>query len=127
MASSVAVDFAQIVAWNRRVIGEAADVPDRVERAVTAAAADVEDRAVAMAPVRTGALRASIRTTGKGLRRRVAAGNAKAYYAQFHEFGTGKMPAHPFLVHQANEGTAAAFEARVATATFAGAIFRGGG
>jgi HK97 gp10 family phage protein len=127
MASSVAVDFAQIVAWNRRVIGEAADVPDRVGRAVAAAAGDVEDRAVAMAPVRTGALRASIRTTGKGLRRRVAAGNAKAYYAAFQEFGTGQMSAHPFLVHQANEGTAAAFEARVAMATFAGAIFRGEG
>lgn len=121
----VVVDISDLIAWNRILGIEAVEIARRVEPAVAAEANDVRAAATARAPYLHGALRESIRTTGAGLRRRVAAGSAKAYYAPFQEFGTSKMAAHPFLITQANNETLGQFERRVATATFAGQIYRG--
>jgi HK97 gp10 family phage protein len=102
---------------------EAARVVARVEPQVAVTQAIVVARATAAAPKLTGALAGSIRPVGGGLRRRVKAGNAKAYYARFQEFGTGKMAAHPFLLIQANAGAQAAFERRVDHAITSGGIY----
>jgi HK97 gp10 family phage protein len=126
MARPVVVDISPLVAWNKLLATESVAIAARVAPAVTAEAGAVQARVTAAVPVGiTGALRSSIRTTGRGLRRRVAAGSAKAYYGPFQEFGTAKMPAHPFLITQANSETLTEFERRVSTATFAGAIYRG--
>jgi HK97 gp10 family phage protein len=125
MASRIVVDISDIVAWNRLLAHEAADIVRRVEPAVADSSGDVERAAQAAAPVLTGALRASFRRTGSGLRQRVAAGGGKAHYAVFQEFGTSKMAAHPFLIHQANRTTHEAFARKVDRAVMAGQIMRG--
>lgn len=125
MARPVVVDISQLVRWNKLLATESVAIAARVAPTVAAEAGAVQGRVVAAVPTLTGALRSSIRTTGRGLRRRVAAGSAKAYYGPFQEFGTAKMTAHPFLITQANPETLAEFERRVSTATFAGAIYRG--
>ena len=125
MARPVVVDISQLIAWNRILAIESVAIAARVQPAVDAETRDVQNEAQARAPHRTGALEASIRTGGSGLRRRVSAGSGKAYYARFQEFGTRKMRANPFLITQANQETLGEFERRVVTATFAGAIYRG--
>jgi HK97 gp10 family phage protein len=126
VAARVIVDISQLAAWNKLLATESVAIAARVMPAVETEAAAVRQRAESQAPTRTGVLRGSIRTTGSGLRRRVAAGSAKAYYAPFQEFGTRKMAANPFLITEANPETLSEFERRVTTATFAGAIYRGG-
>lgn len=125
MARPVVVDISELVRWNKLLATESVEIAGRAAGAVAKETSDVEGRVLGAVPVLSGALRSTVRTTGGGLRRRVAAGSAKAYYGPFQEFGTGKMSPHPFLITHANPETLAEFEARVRTATFAGAIYRG--
>jgi HK97 gp10 family phage protein len=118
------LDMSEVQRWGGLLDSEVHAVGRRIETAVAAETATVVARAGAMAPVRTGALRASIRPLGKGLRRQVRAGNKKAFYARFQEFGTSKMRANPFLVVQANPGAQAEFETLVDRALGQGEIYR---
>jgi HK97 gp10 family phage protein len=120
----IRLDMSEVQRWGGLLDSEARQVGRRIETAVAAQTTIVAARAVAAAPVRTGALRGSIRPLGKGLRRRVRAGNNKAFYAGFQEFGTHKMQANPFLVKQVNPGAQAEFEARVDRALGQGDIYR---
>ena len=77
-----------------KLFAEASDkVNQQVAEIVTEAAYETRDNAKATVPVRTGALKSSIRAyqynnnTKSAL---VTAGNRNAYYAPFVEFGTGK-------------------------------------
>lgn len=67
----------------------------RAEEAVAKAVFDIEARAKAAAPVKTGFLKSSIQGSTSGLQGRV---DAQAEYAVFVEFGTRRMSARPFLV-----------------------------
>jgi len=116
--------MSEVQRWGGLLDSEAREVGRRIETAVAAQTVAVVGRATAAAPVRTGALRGSIRPLGKGLRRRVRAGNAKAFYARYQEFGTRKMQANPFLVVQANPGAQSEFETRVDRALGEGAIYQ---
>lgn len=70
-------------------------LPDKVDRAVAKAAADVEAQAKIRAAVDTGFMRASIHAEKVGTgHHRVVVG---AEYAQYVEFGTRHMAAQPFL------------------------------
>jgi len=117
-------DMSEVQRWSGLLDSEARDVGRRIETAVGEQTTAVVARAVAAAPVRTGALRGSIRPDGKGLGRRVRAGGSKAFYARYQEFGTRKMAANPFLVIQANPGTESEFETRVDRALGEGAIYQ---
>lgn len=57
----------------------------------------VGQRAQALAPVRTGKLRASIAASSSGLNGRVGLISKDAYYWRFVEFGTVRIPARPFF------------------------------
>jgi HK97 gp10 family phage protein len=121
----ISFDFSQVVRWSEALDAEAIAVGRRVETAVAAQTAAVTGRAIAEAPVgETKQLRGSIKPAGRGLRRRVRAGGGKAYYARFHEFGTRKMSANPFLLKQANARAQAEFEKRVDLALGAGSVYR---
>ena len=83
-------------------------VAERVQGdGLIAVARVVRDEAKVLVPVRTGALRASIRTrrvaarvSGKrvaGAAARVVAGGAAAPHAALVEYGTVRAPAHPYL------------------------------
>jgi HK97 gp10 family phage protein len=121
---AVIVDTSEIQRWGGLLASEAGQVVSRVTPEVAATTAMVVARANAEAPRLTGALAGSIRPSGGGLRRRVKAGNARAYYARFQEFGTGKMAAHPFLLKQANPGSQAQFERDVDNAIGRGGVYR---
>ena len=71
-----------------------ARLPGAADYATELAADAVVERARARVPVRTGALRASIRKAGGGRRWIVTATMA---YAAFVEFGTRFMAARPYL------------------------------
>lgn len=68
-------------------------------RGVHRAAGFVADLARQLAPVDTGALRASIRVTPDqpALRMTVQAGGGVVDYAAFVEYGTSRSPAQPFM------------------------------
>jgi HK97 gp10 family phage protein len=121
---AVIVDTSEIQRWGGLLASEAAQVAARVTPEVAAAQAMVVARANAEVPRLTGALAGSIRPLGSGLRRRVKAGNARAYYARFQEFGTAKMAASPFLLKQANPSTQAQFERQVDDAIGRGGVYR---
>lgn len=116
--------MSEVQRWGGLLDSEARQVGQRIETAVAAQTLAVVTRAGAVAPTRTGALRGSIRPLGKALRRRVRAGNNKAFYAGFQEFGTRKMSANPFLVVQVNPGSQSEFETRVDRALGEGDIYR---
>jgi len=118
------LDMSEVQRWGGLLDSEARQVGRRIETAVAAQTAVVVARATAAAPYRFGALRGSIRPLGKGLRRRVRAGNSKAFYARYQEFGTRKMRAHPFLVVQVNSGSQTEFESRVDRALAEGEIYQ---
>jgi HK97 gp10 family phage protein len=118
------VDTSEVQRWGGMLASEAAQVVSRIEPAVSTEQRVVQARAIAMAGVRTGAMRASIRPGGSGLRRKVTAGNRRAYYARFQEFGTRKMSANPFLLIQANPAEQAMFEGRVNRALGQGEVYR---
>jgi HK97 gp10 family phage protein len=63
-------------------------------RAVQESGKQLQQAAQAAAPVRTGALRGSIKVTGSGL---TATVGTDLRYAPYVEFGTGKMAPEPFL------------------------------
>lgn len=120
----IRIDFSQVERWANLLDEEAAQIGRRVEFAVGVQTQEVAARARTDAPVgETKQLRGSIRPTGRRLRRRVVAGGGKAYYARFQEFGTRKMPAHPFLLKQANDAAQAEFEKRVDDAIGMGGIY----
>lgn len=97
----------------------------RVEPVVAAQQAVVVARASGVVPRgTTGQLAGSIRPLGKGLRRMVRAGNNKAFYARFQEFGTRKMSANPFLLVQANAAARSEFERRVERAIEDGEVYQ---
>jgi HK97 gp10 family phage protein len=54
----------------------------------------------------------------------VRAGNNKAFYARFQEFGTRKMSANPFLLVQANAAARSEFERRVERAIEDGEVYQ---
>jgi HK97 gp10 family phage protein len=118
------LDTSEVQHWRGLLDGEARAIGQRIEGAVGAQALVVAGRAIAEAPHLTGALRGSIRPLGRGLRQRVKAGNNRAFYARFQEFGTRKMAANPFLFKQANAGAHAEFEARVSRALAQGPIYQ---
>lgn len=74
-----------------------AEVRSQLPRMVKEAAEPVRARAQTLAPWKTGALAGSVRIVGGSNRIAVRAGGKKAFYARFQEYGTKKMPAHPFL------------------------------
>jgi HK97 gp10 family phage protein len=121
---AVIVDTSELQRWGGLLASEAAQIVGRVTPEVAATQAIVVSRANAAAPRLTGALAGSIRPLGSGLRRRVKAGSARAYYARFQEFGTRKMAAHPFLLIQANPGSQAEFERRVDNVIGRGEVYR---
>lgn len=121
---TVHVDISEVQRWGGLLASEAQEIVARVMPAVAEQQQAVEADARAAAPQQTGALRDSIRGTGKGLTRRVKAGNRRARYAPFVEFGTSKMSARPFLITQANANTRNEFEGRVQRAVDQGPIYR---
>jgi HK97 gp10 family phage protein len=122
---AVYVDTSELQRWGGLLASEAAQVVARVTPEVAQTQAMVVARANAEVPRgATGALAGSIRPLGSGLRRRVKAGNARAYYARFQEFGTRKMAASPFLLKQANPGSQSEFERRVDDAIGKGGVYR---
>jgi HK97 gp10 family phage protein len=118
------LDMSEIQRWSGLLDAEARQIGQRIETAVAHETATVVTRATAAAPVLTGTLRGSIRPLGKGLRRRVKAGNSKAFYARYQEFGTRKMAANPFLVIQANPMAQSEFESLVDRAIGQGEIYQ---
>lgn len=74
----------------------AAQYPEKTSMAVRKAAEDIEARAKEEAPVDTGNLRNSIKTesSSDGLS---AAVGTHVEYGIYQEFGTYKMPAHPYM------------------------------
>lgn len=118
------VDMGEVQRWGGLLASEVGQVAPRIEAAVSAEQTVVMARAAAMAGVRTGAMRASIRPGGSGLRRKVTAGDRRAFYARFQELGTRKMSANPFILIQANPGAEAEFEQRVDVALARGGIYR---
>lgn len=121
---TVSVDLSEVQRWGGLLASEAQEIVNRVVPAVADQQQQVEAAARAAAPRRTGALQDSIRGTGKGLTRRVKAGNRRARYAPFVEFGTSKMSAEPYLITQANAATRNEFEGRVQRAVDQGPIYR---
>jgi len=79
---------------NLGVISEA--VRARASEAVRKAALDIEAHAKVNAPVDTGALRNSITTEEVDDLNQIVGTNVE--YSIYQEFGTVKMPAHPFLI-----------------------------
>ena len=73
----------------------AAGIKSKTPAAVAQGGKLVEADAKAMAPVDTGALRASITSKPAGMRCDIG---TNVEYAIYQEFGTYKMAAHPFLV-----------------------------
>lgn len=117
MASSVTVKVEGLRELGERMKGLSEDMNNRIARAATAAGAVViRDAAKQKAPVRTGNLKKNIIVKrlpkgessltsehivtvrkGKLTKKQQASGLNDAFYAQFVEYGTAKMPAQPFL------------------------------
>ena len=112
----IQLDTSELQRWGGLLQSEVAAIAVRIQPAVDQQTRETVTRAKAAAPILTGALQASIRPFGKGLRRRVRAGGGKAFYGRFQEFGTRKMRAHPFLIPQVNPSALTEFEARVVRA-----------
>lgn len=120
----ITADTSDLQQWSQLLASEVSQIVTRIEPAMTAQQADITNRAQAAAPHRTGALRSSIRPSGRGLARRVQAGGGRAFYAHYQEFGTRKMSANPFLLRQANAQAAAELEDKMARALTTGPIWR---
>lgn len=123
MPGHVAIDFTDVQRWGGLLAEETVAIAQRVEPAVVAQQRSVHQAIQEAAPFRTGALRGSVRTTGKGLSRWVRAGSRKAFYARFLEFGTRKMDARPFVRPHAGEPELREFERRVDAALTDGPIY----
>jgi HK97 gp10 family phage protein len=124
---SVQLETSQLQRWGGLLAIEVTAIVNRVKPAVGEQTDVVVSRAQASAPALTGALRGSIRPTGagrSGLSRRVRAGNSKAFYAGYQEFGTRKMDANPFLLEQVNSNALSEYEGRVGRALDDGEIYQ---
>ncbi len=121
----ITIDTGSVTQWAGLLRSEVLEVANRIEPAVAAMTTEIESRAVAAAPVRTGALRSGIRSTPpRRLRANVRLPvGGKTFYGRFQEFGTRKMSAHPFLLVQANAAAHAQFEGRVDRVLRAGGPF----
>lgn len=73
-----------------------------IETGVAEGASIVRDRARALCPVRTGALRNSISAESSGNKAEIS---AEKEYGVFVEFGTSKMSPKPFMVPALLEST----------------------
>lgn len=102
---TIRVDF-------NRLRGASGKVRSRLEQAVDRGALTVQAGAMSRAPVDTGALRASIHTTGGGLSREV---NSGVFYAIYQEFGT-RYQSGTAHMRPAAEAARPAFEAACAEA-----------
>ena len=84
--------------WNQKKV--LAAISGRVVQNMDRACQFAEEQARARAPVRRGILRSHIthqvRARGTTVEGRVGV-IRKAFWGWFHEMGTSKMPAHPFL------------------------------
>jgi HK97 gp10 family phage protein len=74
--------------------------PD-ITRILDEVAAFIKERAQQLAPVLTGALRESIDVVVQGW---AILASVSVDYAQFVEYGTSKMAAHPFMTPAIEEG-----------------------
>jgi HK97 gp10 family phage protein len=72
-------------------------LPARVDAIAARGAGQTAKSARALVPVRTGALRASIRVERSGVGHAVRAGGGAVDYAAYVEFGTRRMAARPYL------------------------------
>lgn len=120
----IEVDLSEVQQWAGLLAEEIIEIGQRVEVAVGEQTDIVNQGATRDVPVLTGALRGTIRSTGKGLRRSVRAGTSRVFWARFQEFGTRKMSANPFLLPQADEAAQRDFVRRVDQAVNGGAIYQ---
>lgn len=74
-----------------------ADLPARADAIARQGAEHAAESARALVPVRTGALRASIRAERTSTGHAVRAGGGAVDYAAYVEFGTRRMAARPYL------------------------------
>ena len=110
MANAITI---KLVVTSNKLPGLSAAARRRVSQAVRKAAFDIEARAKTKAPVDTGALKNSIQARAVDeLTSEVIVGVS---YGIYQEFGTVRMPAHPYL-RPAVEEVRPAFEAAVAQA-----------
>lgn len=123
---TVIIDTGHLSQWAGLLHAEVLEVARRIEPAVAEMTREIEQAAVAAAPVRTGALRSNIRSTPpRKLRANVRIPVAgRQFYARFQEFGTKRMAANPFLLVQADKAAHQQFETRVDRALTAGGPFR---
>lgn len=84
-----------MVVTSNRIPQIAEAMRGRAEQAVARCVFDVEARAKGLAPVDTGALKSSITGEAEGLEGTVSTG---IEYASYQEFGTSRMPAHPYMI-----------------------------
>jgi len=117
------LDMSAVQRWGGLLADEAEAIARRVEPAVAAQQVDVLNQIRDDAPERTGVIKGSVRPTGKGMNRWVRVGGKKAFYARFHEFGTRKMRARPFVRPNADGGVFTEFEERVDDALARGPIY----
>jgi HK97 gp10 family phage protein len=117
------LDLSAVQKWGGLLAEEAEAIARRIEPAVAAQQAEVLAAVRADAPARTGAVKGSVRTTGRGMSRFVRAGNRKTFYARFLEFGTQKMAARSFVRPNADGSVHAEFEDRIDTALARGPIY----
>lgn len=118
------LDMSALQKWGGLLADEAEAIARRIEPAVAAQQTDVHAQVQADAPERSGALKASVRRTGKGLNRWVRAGNKRTFYGRFQEFGTRKMAARPFVRPNADRGAHAEFEDRIDDALARGPVYK---
>lgn len=118
------LDLSAVQKWGGLLADEAEAIAQRIEPAVRAQQLDVQAQVQADAPERSGALKASVRTTGRGLSRWVRAGNKRAFYGRFLEFGTRKMAARSFVRPNADRAAHAEFEDRIDDALARGPVYQ---
>lgn len=122
--SMIFFDQSQLQRWGGMLREETVSVGLRVERAVAEQQADIHAAALAQVGHQSGRLKGTIRPSGRGLRRRVRAGGARAVYGGHHEFGARSFPGNPFLLGQVTAQRRQEFTAAVLAAVMAGRIYR---
>lgn len=92
------LDVSDVDRFANRLTAQAAVIPVRVREVVTATAYLIEGDAKMLAPVDTGALRASISTTiDAGIDEVTAEVGPTVEYGIYQELGTSRMTAQPYL------------------------------
>lgn len=100
----VEVDVSEVKAWERVLSRAGVDIVRVNEEALTEAAKQLKADAQRDAPVRTGALRRSIRVYAGKEWRRVGSPLRQGF---FQEFGTSKMSPQPWLFANAERAGSA--------------------